>query len=155
MINTEFSSVDREIISLLQHNARMTNRELAARVNLSPSACLTRVRALRERGIITGFRAEIDLAGAGRPLQALIAIRMNVHRRAQLERLVDDLLSLDETLSLFHVSGEDDYLLHVAVADANTLRDFVLDRLTSRPEIAHVHTSLVFEHMRSAEVALN
>lgn len=154
MLNAEFSSTDRAIIDLLQNDARMTNRELAARVNLSPSACLARVRALRERGVLTSFRAEVDLASIGRPLQALISIRMNSHRRPDLDRLVDDLLALPETLSLFHVSGADDYLLHVAMPDANTLRDFVLDRLTSRPDIAQVHTSLVFEHMRSPAVSV-
>jgi DNA-binding Lrp family transcriptional regulator len=153
-MNAEFNSIDRAIIAHLQNDARITNRELAARVNLSPSACLARVRSLRERGVLTSFRAEVDLPSIGRPLQALIAIRMMSHRRPDLDRLVADLIALPETLSLFHISGADDYLLHIAVPDTDVLRDFVLDRLTSRPEIAQVQTSIVFEHMRSASVAV-
>ena len=149
---TEFDAVDRQLITLLQHDARMPNRALAEAVRLSPSACLARVRALKDRGVLTTFRAEVDLPSLGRPLQALVAIRMASHDRPLLDALVADLMALPETLSLFHISGAEDYLLHVAVPDAETLRDFVLDRLTSRPEIAQVQTSLVFEHVRSPQV---
>ena len=149
---TEFDSIDRELIGLLQNDARTSNRNLADQVGLSPSACLARVRALRERGVITGFTAQVDLAKIGRPLQALVAIRMHSHARELLDRLVTDLLALPETLDLFHLSGAEDYLLHVAVSDPTALRDFVLDRLTVRPEIAHVQTSIVFEHRHSARV---
>lgn len=142
-------AVDEQILDVLQHDARITNRDLADRVGLSPSACLARVRALRERGIITGFVAELDLAKLGRPLQALVAIRLHTHARELLDRFVAELVALDETISLFHLTGEADYLLHVAVADTEHLRDVVLDRLTIRPEVAQVTTSLMFEHHRS------
>lgn len=148
-----FDAVDRHIIAVLQDDARITNRELADRVALSPSACLARVRALRERGVIMGFAAELDLALLGRPLQALVAIRLNTHDRPVLDRFVSDLVALEETLSLFHLSGEADYLLHVAVGTPDQLRDVVLDQLTVRPEVAQVTTSLMFEHHRSKAVA--
>jgi DNA-binding Lrp family transcriptional regulator len=145
----EIDAVDQRILSVLQDDARITNRDLADRVGLSPSACLARVRGLRERGIITGFAAELDLARLGRPLQALVAIRLHTHSRALLDRFVDDLVALEETISVFHLTGEADYLLHVAVADPEHLRDVVLDQLTIRPEVAQVTTSLMFEHHRS------
>jgi DNA-binding Lrp family transcriptional regulator len=147
-------AVDRRILAVLQDDARITNRDLAARVGLSPSAALARTRALRERGIITGFAAELDLARLGRPLQALVAIRLNSHARDVLDRFIDDLVALEETLSVFHLTGEADYLLHVAVADPEHLRDVVLDRLTIRPEVAQVTTSLMFEHHRSRPTPL-
>lgn len=147
---TEFDAVDKAIIAILQNDARISNRELAERVRLSPSACLARVRVLSERGVITAFRAELDLERIGRPMQAVVALRMRSHERKVLDRLVEDLLSFPETTDLFHVSGAEDYLLHVAVADAEHLRDFVLDRLTVRSEIAQVQTSLVFQRHRSA-----
>lgn len=142
-------AVDERILAVLQDDARITNRDLAARVGLSPSACLARVRGLRERGIITGFAAELDLARLGRPLQALVSIRLHTHARELLDRFVEDLVALEETLDLFHVTGESDYLLHVAVANTEHLRDVVLDHLTVRPEVAQVTTSIMFEHHRS------
>lgn len=151
-ISTELDAVDRRLLALLQHDARMTNRELADTVGLSPSACLVRVRSLRERGIISRFTAELDLAILGRPLQALVSIRLARHARKVLDRLVEDLANLEETLSVFHLSGEADYMLHLAVRDPEHLRDVVLDKLTSRPEVAQVTTSLVFEHHRGSEM---
>ena len=147
--SSEIDAVDQLILRVLQDDARITNRDLAARVGLSPSASLARMRALRERGIITGFAAELDLALLGRPLQALVAIRLHTHARKLLDRFVEDLLELEETLSLFHLTGEADYLLHVAVANPEHLRDVVLDALTIRPEVAQVTTSLMFEHHRA------
>jgi DNA-binding Lrp family transcriptional regulator len=142
-------AVDQRILGVLQDDARITNRDLAERVGLSPSASLARMRGLRERGIITGFAAELDLSRLGRPLQALVAIRLHTHARELLDKFVADLVALEETISLFHLTGEADYLLHVAVADPEHLRDVVLDRLTIRPEVAQVTTSLMFEHHRS------
>ncbi len=149
MDSEEIDAVDQRILAVLQDDARITNRDLAARVGLSPSASLARMRGLRERGIITGFAAELDLGRLGRPLQALVAIRLNNHARELLDRFVEDLVALEETISLFHLTGEADYLLHVAVADPDHLRDVVLDKLTLRPEVAQVTTSLMFEHHRS------
>ncbi|MCW2956352.1 MAG: Transcriptional regulator, AsnC family [Thermoleophilia bacterium] len=151
-LSTEFDAVDWKILAVLQHDARITNRELADRVGLSPSAALARVRSLRERGVIRGYSAELDLQRLGRPLQAIVAIRLHTHHRAMLDTLVHELVELDETLDLFHVTGDADYLLHLAVRDPEHLRDVVLDRLTSRAEVAQVTTSLVFRHHRSAAV---
>lgn len=145
----KYDAVDRRILTVLQDDARITNRELADRVGLSPSACLARVRALREDGVIKGFAAELDLARLGRPLQAIIAIRLHTHDRSVLDRFVAELVGLEETLALFHVTGEADYQLHVAVESTEHLRDVVLDKLTSRPEVAQVTTSLVFEHHKA------
>src|SRR4051794_9983953 len=70
---------DRAILEALSANARLPNARLADQVGLAPSTCLARVRSLRERGILLGFHAEIDLAALGRPLQAMVAVRLAVH----------------------------------------------------------------------------
>jgi DNA-binding Lrp family transcriptional regulator len=149
---TDVDRIDRVILEQLQKNARLSYKELAGRAGVAPSTCLERVRSLRARGVITGFRAEVELARVGRTLEALVAIRFHSHSRELAERFVDHVLSLPETIGLFNVTGEDDYLLHVAVADAEHLRGFVLDRLGTRSEVASVRTSLVFEHVRKAVI---
>ena len=77
--------VDRAILEALGEDARIPNQRLAERVGVAPSTCLARVRALRERGVVQGFHAEVDLAALGRPLQAMIAVRLAVHAREQIE----------------------------------------------------------------------
>jgi DNA-binding Lrp family transcriptional regulator len=139
--------IDRRILGELQKNARISYKDLAAHTGVAPSTCLERVRSLRRRGVIRGFHAQLDLRAVGRGLEALIAIRFAAHSRELVDPFVSYVLGLPETLGLFNVAGPDDYLLHVGVADADHLRAFVLDRLGVRPEVAHVQTSLVYEHI--------
>jgi len=141
-------AIDRRIIEILVEDARIPNSQLAARAGIAPSTCLARVRSLRERGVIRGFHADIDPAALGRPLQALIAIRLSVHSREQIEGFTEHVRNLDAVLSIFHMTGETDYLLLVATQDAHDLREFVVEHLASDPAVAHAQTSLVYEHVR-------
>lgn len=139
---------DRALLELLQNDARMTNKELAARVGIAPSTCLERVRALATRGVVRGYHADVDLEALGRGLEAIVAVRVRPHSRRHVEAFRAATLEMPEVIEAFHVTGADDFLLHVAVADTDALRDFVLDRLTMRPEVAHVESRIVYEHMR-------
>jgi DNA-binding Lrp family transcriptional regulator len=136
---------DRAILAELAKNARMPNNALAEAVGIAASTCLSRVRLLRETGVIRGFRADIDPAAVGRPLQAMIAVRLDVHKRDEIDSFEADAVRLPGVLSLFHVAGSNDYLLHVAVPGPDALRDFVLNHLTARPSVRHAETSLIFE----------
>ncbi|WP_133784117.1 Lrp/AsnC family transcriptional regulator [Kribbella sp. VKM Ac-2571] len=140
--------VDRTLVNLLTAEGRMPNNALAEAAGIAPSTCLTRVRSLRERGVIRGFHADVDLAALGQPLQALIAIRIGAHSRDEIDRFRTNVPRLPGVLSLFHVSGANDYLLHVSAATPDALREFVLDHLTADPAVSHAETSLIFEHVR-------
>jgi DNA-binding Lrp family transcriptional regulator len=139
---------DRAIVAALQKNARIPNKELAALAGLAPSTCLERVRALRARGVVRGFHADVDRAALGRELEALVAVRVRPHSRANVDAFWEYALSLPEVVEVFHVTGADDFLVHVGLENMDALRDFVLDRLTVRPEIAHVETHLIFAQRR-------
>ena len=139
-------SVDVAILRLLQNDARTTNRELAAAVGIAPSTCLDRVARLRESGVIVGQSLRVDPASIGRPVSAILAVRVLPHRRELVDPLVAHVLGLPETRALFHVSGPDDFLVHVAAASVPDLQRLVLDQFTARAEIAHVQTTLIFQH---------
>ncbi|WP_420807888.1 Lrp/AsnC family transcriptional regulator [Amycolatopsis antarctica] len=145
-------AIDVAILAELQKDARLPNKDLAARVNIAPSTCLVRHRALRERGVLKGYRAEVDLGALGRPLQAVIAVRVRPHTRAVVRPFLDYVMELPETISVSHVAGPDDFLVHVAVADAVHLQQLVLDSFTSRREVAQLHTNLLFEHRVKARI---
>lgn len=138
--------VDLEILRVLQNDARTTNRDLAAAVGVAPSTCLDRVARLRRAGVITGYRLAIDPARLGRGLEALLSVQVRPHRRDLIGPFVERIRSLPESRALFHLTGPDDYLLHVAVHDAADLQRLVLDEFTSRREVARVETRLVFQH---------
>jgi DNA-binding Lrp family transcriptional regulator len=140
--------IDRAILELLAADARITNQRLAERVGVAPSTALSRLRALRERGVIRGFHAELDLAALGRPLQALIAVRLAVHAREQIDAFTAAVRGLPGVLMVFHLAGATDYLVWVAARDAQDLREFVVDHLATHSAVAHAETSLIYEHSR-------
>ncbi|WP_084316371.1 Lrp/AsnC family transcriptional regulator [Actinospica robiniae] len=148
----ELDATDSKLLALLQNDARRTNRDLAAALGVAPSTCLERVRSLRRRGMIVGYHAQVDLAAVGRPLQAMIAARVRPPNRAVIAGFRAYVEQLPEVLSVFVVSGSDDFLIHVAVRDTDQLQALVLDKLTRRKELADVRTSLVYEHLRKTEI---
>jgi DNA-binding Lrp family transcriptional regulator len=145
-------AIDRALLRELENDARQTNRELAAAVGVVPSTSLLRIRALRERGVIAGYRAEVDLAAVGRPVQALISVRIRPPSRPVITAFREWASALPETIGLFVTAGGWDFLIHVAVPDNDGLYAFVIDRLTERREVADVNTSVIYEHVRSPHV---
>lgn len=140
--------LDAALLRELQRDARLSNRELAARTGVAPSTALERVRRLRSRGVLRGYHADLDLAALGRPVQALIAIRIRRPSRTEVAAVRRLLEGLPDVLAVFVVTGAEDFLVHVAVADTDALYALVVDRLTSRPEVYDVRTSIVYEHTK-------
>ncbi|MGV9860380.1 Lrp/AsnC family transcriptional regulator [Gordonia sp. NPDC003425] len=138
---------DRELLRLLQTDARMPNSELAAKVGIAPSTCHGRLRRLVDSGVIRGFFADVDPAAVGRPLRAMVAVSLQSDARGQIRRFVGEIARSDEVIDVFFLAGTDDYLLHVATSDTESLRTFV-EMLNSRREVAGTTTSLVFDHLR-------
>ena len=144
----DLDEIDQVIIRELARDARIANNALAERVGIAPSTCLGRVRSLRERGVIRGYHADVDPAALGRPLQAMIAVRLQSDARGRLRGFVAGVAGLPEVLNVFFLAGKDDFLLHVAAASTEGLRDLV-ERLSSNADIAYTETSLIFEHVRA------
>lgn len=140
--------IDRVLLDHLARDGRMTNNALAAAAGIAPSTCLGRVRALVQRGVIRGFHADIDPAALGRSLQAMIAVRLRASARRQLAEFGARVSALEEVLNVYFIAGADDYLVHVATANTDELRAFVLNHLSAHPAVASTETILIFEHMR-------
>jgi len=143
---SELDDIDRALVLALSKNARTTGAALAAEVGVAESTVSLRLKNLQRRGIISGYRLEVDLVAAGVPLQAMIAVRLAKHSRSQIDAFRAVAPHLPGVIALFHTAGADDYLLHVAARDAGELRDFVLDHLTGNPAVSHTETSLIFEN---------
>ena len=141
--------IDFELLKQLQRNARMTNKELAKRTGISPSTCLERVRRLIHQKAIIGFHADVAPAALGIGVQALIAIRLGRHAEISFDDLLRQIRRLREVIHVYLLAGAEDLLIHVAVRDVAHLRAFVVEQLTSRPDVAHIETSLIFEFSKS------
>jgi DNA-binding Lrp family transcriptional regulator len=147
----ELDSVDRALLSELQKDARQTNKALAAKVGIAPSTCLERVRELQARGVIRGFRADVDPAAVGRPMEAILSIQQRAAQREAVESLLDDCAARPETVRVMALTGTTDFIVHVAVRDMTHLRDLVWS-IIERREVARVQSSLVFARVEGSEM---
>ena len=138
--------IDYQIVRLLRNNARLSNKELAQKVGLAPSTCLVRTRLLQQSGVITGFKAEVNALALGVGVQAMIAVRLKRHYKPDVEAFRQHALELPEVVRLYHVAGPIDFLAHVWAKDPEHLRDLAMTAFTSREEVSHIETELIFEH---------
>ena len=141
--------VDSAIVRELQRDARQTNRDLARAVGIAPSTCLERVRLLRDRGVLTGYHAEISLGALNRHVQAFLHVQVRPLSRDVIEGFKAYAIGLPEVLSVFVVAGGDDFLVHVAVPSVDALHSFLMDRFTGRREIVGFRSSVIYQHARN------
>ncbi|KAA9153255.1 Lrp/AsnC family transcriptional regulator [Amycolatopsis acidicola] len=140
--------LDSAIIRHLQEDARQSNRDIARKLGIAPSTCLERTRLLRQRGVIRGYHAEIDLRSLNRGVQAIVAVQVRPLSRTVVQRFERLVSELPEVLSVYTMAGSDDFLVHVTAQDIDHLHAFLLDRFTSRREIVGFRTSIIYQHLR-------
>ncbi|MGB3258768.1 MAG: Lrp/AsnC family transcriptional regulator [Ornithinimicrobium sp.] len=140
----ELDSADWAIIELLQVDATVANKEIAAQVGLAPSTCLERIKRMRRNGTIIATRAHVRPSLLGKGEQAFLGIQIRPHARDTANDFVHKALALPETLALYNVSGNEDYLVHVAVANSTELQTLIIDKLLALPQVAHCRTQLIF-----------
>jgi DNA-binding Lrp family transcriptional regulator len=149
MIRPALDDIDRALVRELTADARLPNNALAERVGIAPSTCLGRVRALRESGVIRGFHADVDQTMVGRPIQAIVAVRMQSHARGHLMDFMAEVAQLPEVRNAYLLAGAHDFFLHVACADPEELREFVIAHLSGNPDVALTETNLIFSHVQA------
>jgi DNA-binding Lrp family transcriptional regulator len=131
----------------------MSNKALAQAAGIAESTCLERVRALQERGVITGFHADVDLRSLGRSVRALISVRLQPKTTESVVEFQEVVLAAPETVAIWTVSGADDFVVEVAAASVDGLRTFVLDVITARHDVADSRTALVYDYRRNPVLA--
>ncbi len=145
----DVDELDAVILRELQEDARLSNKDLAARLSVAPSTCLERTRRLQRRGALRGYHAEVSLEVLGRHVQALVAVSVRPLRREAIDAFQDDVSRLPEVMSTFVLAGGDDFLLHVGVPSIDQLHAFLIDRLSARRDVVSFRTSTVFRHSRT------
>lgn len=138
-------SIDLKILRSLQEDARISNKDLATAIGIAPSTCLDRVQRLRSIGVIAGYTLRVDPERMGRSLQAFIAVKFTVHRSGLVEPFVRHLLDQPEVRTVYHVSGQEDFLMLIAAESAKHLQRLILDKVAVRSEVTQVHTMLIFQ----------
>ena len=141
-------AIDIRILSELQQDGGLSNVELARRVNLSPSPCLMRVRALEKQGVIRQYVALADPQALGLGLNVFISISLKEQSKAALEDFESRIAEHDEVMECYLMTGDSDYLIRVAVANMAALERFILDQLTPIPGVEKIRSSFALKQVR-------
>ncbi|WCE05810.1 Lrp/AsnC family transcriptional regulator [Pseudoxanthomonas sp. JBR18] len=146
----ELDRTDLRLLALLQTQGRASNADLAAQINLSPSACLRRTQRLEAAGVIAGYGARLDARALGLGLQAFVRVQLAEHDSPAIDRFAAAVTSWDEVVACHALTGDMDYLLHVAVRDLDHFSRFLLDKLLAASGVSDVNSSFVLRTVKDA-----
>ena len=148
----KIDSTDHAILDALQERARISNVELADRVHLSESACLRRVRALEEAGVIAGYSAMVDPVRVGLPSAVFVQLTLQRQDQTDLDAFEEAVQNIPEVMECYLMTGEFDYLLRIVVSDASDYERVHRQHLTRLPGVARVQSSFTLRTVRKANV---
>jgi len=139
---------DRHILEVLQTHGRISNQALAEQVNLSPSPCLRRVRALEAAGLITGYRATVDARRLGYGLNVVLLISMDQHTPERFANFEARVAALPEVQECLLITGQEaDYQLRIAAVDMDDYQRLLLEHITRIDGVSGVHSSFVLRQI--------
>jgi len=144
----QLDTLDLRILAELQQDGSLTNVALAQRVHLSPSPCLTRVKALEAAGVIRQYVALADPKALGLGLNVFINISLKEQSKEALAEFERRIAEHDEVMECYLMTGDSDYLIRVAVADMAALERFILEQLTPIPGIEKIRSSFALKQVR-------
>ena len=148
--SNQLGRIDRNIVRLLQRDARMAHTELARRVGLSTTPCKERVRRLEREGVIQHYQAVLDPAALDRALVVFVQIRLNRTSQDIFEQFTAAALDLPEVQECYLVSGNFDYLIKARVADMNAYRDLLGETLLTLPGVQESTSYVVMEQVKES-----
>lgn len=148
-LKADLDAIDWKILKELQDDGRMTNVELSRRVGISAPPCLRRVKKLEDSGVIRGYRALINAPALGLDVVAFCLIGLNHQSDAELRQFSERTRGWPVVRQAWMVSGESDFLLHCVATDLAAFQSFVIENLTSAPNVDTVRTALTIRQVKS------
>lgn len=137
---------DRDILSILQNNARLPNAEIARQVGMAASAVLERIRKMEERGLITGYEARVNGRSLGLGIVAFVAVRSD--ERETSCSTGDRLAEIAEVQEVHHIAGDDCYLVKVRTADTEALGVLLRETISAIPSVRSTRTTIVLNTLK-------
>lgn len=148
-MSKHLDEIDRQLLNYLQADARITNTELARRVELSAPGLQRRVRKLEEMGIIESYVTLVNREAVGFDMLCFVQVTLQRHEPQAIRDFKEVIQNMPEVLECFHITGEYDYLLKVVVRNRKHLEQFLLEKLTPVPGMDKIRTSLVLREIKT------
>ena len=143
-----FDETDRELLSLLQHDSKQTNKALSHKLNLSVTAVYERIKKLEKNGIVSKYVALVDKSKVEKDFVAFCHIKLIQHSQDYVVKFEREVNRLDEVLECYHLSGDYDYLLKVLVKDMKSFREFMVKKLTKIDHIGSTHSMFMINEVK-------
>jgi len=147
-LKADLDAIDWKILRELQDDGRMTNVELSRRVGISAPPCLRRVKRLEEAGIIKGYRALLNASMLGMDVVAFCQIGLHHQSETELKAFAEKTRGWPIVRRAWMVSGDSDFLLHCVASDLSSFQSFVIEELTSAPNVDTVRTALTIRQVK-------
>ncbi|AIT27409.1 Lrp/AsnC family transcriptional regulator [Bordetella holmesii] len=144
---SDLDATDIRILNALQRDARLSNVELAQRVNLSPSPCLARVRRLEAEGLIDRRVTLLNARKLGLKVNVFIQISLDKQRKEALDVFEREIAVLPEIMECYLMSGDADYLVRALVEDVDALEQLIVERITRIPGVASIRSSFALKQV--------
>lgn len=134
---------DLAILRLLQSDAKMTVRDIAQKVHLSPTPVHERIKRLEEQGVILQYAALLDRNRLDKQLMVICYVSLKEHNKRSGEKFIDFVMQMDEVVECFNISGEFDFMLKVLAKDMNDYYDFHVNKLGQVDNLGHLQSIFV------------
>jgi Lrp/AsnC family leucine-responsive transcriptional regulator len=151
----KLDEIDKKILTILQHNCKISNSALAQEINLTAPAALERVKKLEKNGLILGYRAVLNKKELGKGLTCFISLHLEHHNRQEIFPLIEEgLKSLEEIEEIHLLTGRHDYLIKINIRDVDELRTFLMEKLTKIGYINEIETFLAISSISNTNANL-
>ena len=147
-------TIDRNILQILQSDARASHQQIGDRVGLSPSPCARRIRRLEADGFVAGYSARIDETKMGFGFSVFVSVRLDQQVDSRLKEFERNVRDMTEVVDCWLMTGSFDYLLRIAVTDLGEFEKFLTGKLTKIPGVASLESSIPIRRVKDAHARL-
>ena len=144
----ELDAIDLRILQILQKDSKISNVELAKKINLSASPTLARVKHLEKQGVISGYVGLVEPGALGLKMTVFVQVSLERQESATLARFEKEVAQFDQVMEVYLMTGDEDYLLRLVVPDIQSLERFILDHLTKIPGIKKIRSSFALKRVK-------
>lgn len=146
----KLDDIDKKILEVIQKDGRITNTKLASMIGISQPAMLERVRRLEASGVISGYTATLDREKIGLGVMVFVSVSLALHQLSSVDKIKKKIASFPEVLECYQISGDDDFILKVALENMNSYLDFVMNKLSKVAGVRKVNSSFVLDTVKKS-----
>lgn len=144
----KLDSIDEQIIQLLTVNAKLGNKEIAAKIGLTVTPTYERIKRLERIGLIQGYTLRLNKRMIGKGLKVQCSVSLKEHHLDLLQAFEDKIVHFSEVSECYHIAGDYDYILVIEVRDMDEYQHFLKEKLASIPSISNVQSSFVMSTVK-------